>query len=310
MKGNILYRQNEYLETSDIEYNGKHSRFYRLPDGTIRGTAITLTMSMTDYYLFLEHYDVFDFKILDGCYFKRSIGMFDNYINRYKKMKQENKGAKRQLAKLFLNNLYGKMASSTNSSFKVARVIDGVVKFQLVPEFNKKAGYIPVGAAITSYARRFTITAAQANYYGADKRGFVYADTDSIHCDLSPAEIKGVKQHDTDFCCWKCESEWDEAFFTRQKTYIEHIVKSDGANITPRYEIKCAGMNDRCKSLLLSALTGEPCELDDLTEEQREFLTKSLRLEDFDVGLRIPGKLMPKHIKGGVVLIDTTYEMR
>ena len=33
-------------------------------------------------------------------------------------------------------------------------------------------------------------------------------------------------------------------------------------------------------------------------------------LEDFKIGLKIPGKLMPKRIRGGVLLVDTTYEMR
>ena len=31
---------------------------------------------------------------------------------------------------------------------------------------------------------------------------------------------------------------------------------------------------------------------------------------DFKIGLKVPGKLQPKRIKGGIVLKDTTYEMR
>ena len=30
----------------------------------------------------------------------------------------------------------------------------------------------------------------------------------------------------------------------------------------------------------------------------------------FNVGLSVPGKLLPKRIKGGIVLTETTYEMR
>ena len=44
--------------------------------------------------------------------------------------------------------------------------------------------------------------------------------------------------------------------------------------------------------------------------ERKEFLTKERSLKDFDIGLIVPGKLLPKRIKGGVVLGDTTYEMR
>ena len=38
-------------------------------------------------------------------------------------------------------------------------------------------------------------------------------------------------------------------------------------------------------------------------------LTKR-ELEDFKVGLKVPGKLMPKRIRGGVLLVETNYEMR
>ena len=119
----------------------------------------------------------------------------------------ESKDAMRTLAKLFLNSLYGKMASSANSSFKAARLKDDVVVgFYTVKQEEKKRGYIPVGSAITSYARNFTKRAAQKNYHGVDKPGFVYADTDSIHCDLKPGQVEGIKVHNTACCCWKPES--------------------------------------------------------------------------------------------------------
>lgn len=87
---------------------------------------------------------------------------FDKYIDKYRKIKMESEGAVRTLAKLFLNNLYGKMASSPDSSFKVASVKeDGSLTFRVVHQEDKKPGYIAVGSAITSYAREFTIRAAQ-----------------------------------------------------------------------------------------------------------------------------------------------------
>lgn len=177
-----------------------------------------------------------------------------------------------------------------------------------IPEFSKVPGYIPVGSAITSYARNFTIRAAQLNYYGPDKRGFIYADTDSIHCDLEKNELKGVPVHPYDFCNWKLESYWDEAFFTRQKTYIEHVTHEDEKEVEPHYDIKCAGMPDKCKKLFEKSVRGEMEE--GLTEEEREFLSTRRTLEDFNVGLKVPGKLQPKRINGGIVLLDGTYEMR
>lgn len=305
IKNSFLYRATEHLKTSDYydRETGLYWSWLRKEDGSRHEMIVELTLTMTDYYLFLEHYNVVDFEILDGCWFWAEVGMFDNYIEKYKQIKINSKGAMRELAKLFLNNLYGKMASNKDSSFKVAHLVDGEIKFYIVTEQNKKAGYIPIGSAITSYARNFTIRAAQKNYYGADKRGFIYADTDSIHLDLSPEEVKGIEEHDTDFCKWKKECEWDEAIFTRQKTYIEHTENG--------YDVKCAGMPDRCKKLFTKSLDDfSMCELDSMSQEDIEFVMQERALNDFKLGLKIHGKLLPKRIKGGVLLTETTYEMR
>lgn len=315
IKNNLMYKPTDMLETSDIfcSNDGKYYNTYHALDGTLKEASVILTLTMTDYQLLLEHYELVDFRIIDGCYFTAVIGLFDSYIEKYKKIKLENKGAKRELAKLFLNNLYGKMASSKDSSFKVAYVKDDKsIGFYTVVAHDKQPGYIPVGAAITSYARNFTIRAAQKNYHGVDKPGFIYADTDSIHCDLQPDEIIGIREHPKNFCCWKLEANWDEAIFTRQKTYIEHIVAEDKIPVDePYYNVKCAGMPDKCKHLFELSMAGyEVKEGDDFTEEEKDFLKTKRTIKDFCVGLRVPGKLLPKRIRGGVLLVDTTYEMR
>lgn len=311
LKHNSLYKGNEFLTTSDVlnpEDGNYYSQYIGL-DGEVKEAIVEMTMTQTDYQLMIEHYNLKDTEILDGAMFKAEIGLFDDYMAKYKKIKQESKGAMRELAKLFLNNLYGKMASSTDSSFKLAYVKEGgVVGFLPVIENNKKPGYIPIGSAITSYARNFTIRAAQKNYHGVDKPGFIYADTDSIHCDLPPDQIQGIKVHPTDFCCWKLESCWDVGTFTRQKTYIEHVVKEDLEDCKPYYNVKCAGMPQRCKDLFVMSLSGEIN--GELNEEEREFVSQRRTLQDFHKGLVVPSSLKPKRIKGGILLIDQTYEMR
>ena len=49
---------------------------------------------------------------------------------------------------------------------------------------------------------------------------------------------------------------------------------------------------------------------DDLTEEEKEFVKQKRTIIDFQKGLKVPGKLLPKRILGGIILKDTTYEMR
>lgn len=321
IKRSIYYEPNEALETSDVKSptTGEYYQYYYDKDGNVHDTRVELVLTMTDYQLFLEYYDAVEFEILDGCWFYAMQGMFDDYINAWGEVKRTSKGAKRTEAKLFLNNLYGKFASSTDSSFKVAYLKDDkTIGFKSVIAKDKEPVYIPVGSAVTSYARNFTIRAAQQNYYGKNKRGFIYADTDSIHCDLTAEELKGITVHPTAFCCWKLESSWDIGLFVRQKTYIEHVTHKDLEPIDkPYYNVKCAGMPPRCKDLFMysvSDLTEE--EKEDIikknkySEEAVEFLKTKRKLTDFKQGLKVPCKLMPKRILGGTLLVETTYEMR
>lgn len=321
IKRDKRYRATDMLESSDV-YNkndGKYYSQYYDKDGVLQNTILTMTLTCTDYILLREHYELYDFEILDGCWFYADKGIFDPYINKYKTIKMNNKGAKRTEAKLFLNNLYGKLATSTISSFKYAvESDDGSLVYKVVAENDKTPIFIACGSAITSYSRNFTIRAAQANYHGANKRGFKYADTDSIHCDLEPNEIKGIKVHDTAFCCWKLESCWDEAKFIRQKTYVEHVTKEDLTPIEhPYYNIKCAGMPASCKNLLLASMGEKYVDSDtELVikekdkEKYKDFLKTKRTLDNFEIGLTIPSKLLPMPIKGGVILVETDFTMR
>lgn len=268
-----------------------------------------LIMTQTDFELFKKHYNIKNLKVYGGVYFRAAIGLFDEYINKYKKIKQESRGAMRQLAKLFLNNLYGKFATSTDSSYKmIVLKEDGSLQMGIVEEYSKTPGYIPIGAAITSYARAFTITAAQQNYHPGG-RGFIYADTDSIHCDLLPEEIIGAPEHPTEFCHWKYESYWSEGYFLGAKRYAEKHSYEDGEKVKEeKWDIKCAGMSDHCKNLFIASIENEECS--DLTEEERQFVNTNRDITDFKVGLVIPGMLKARQIPGGILLVSCPYTMR
>lgn len=309
IKNSAMYKPNEWLENSLID--GKY-REIPGPDGMIDST-VDLYVTMSDWELIKEQYDLWDTEIIGGCWFRAKIGIFDDYIDKFAKIKKEAKDkCTRTIAKLFLNNLYGKMAMSTDSSFKFAEPCDDSFVFHDIHANDKRPGYIPCGSAITSYARCFTIRAAQSNYYGKNKPGFRYADTDSIHCDIPPEKIVGIKVHDKDFCCWKLESCWDSAVFVRQKTYIEHVTYNDLVTVDPYYDIKACGMPAKSKSLLLASMTGNAKMSDCKTVEELQFLFSGGKriirnYDDFTVGLKVPGKLRPVRIPGGVVLQDTFF---
>ena len=283
IKRNFLYNPTEWLSTSDVKYRGKY--YHELADENGNMTLCRPEMVMThiDFELFLEHYEVTDMEILDGCWFYAYKGIFDEYIDKYMKIKMESKGAKRTEAKLFLNNLYGKLATSDDSSYRIPYIDaeTNALAMELVSERDKAVLDISKGSYVTAYARYFTITHAQKNY-----DAFIYADTDSIHMLDVPAI--DIIEHPTALLCWKNESKWSSGIFLRQKTYAEFIRYEDGEKVDPHWEIKCAGMPESCK---------------------RNFLATH-PITDFKWGIKVPGKLMPKLIPGGTLLVEKEYTLR
>ena len=284
IKKSALYNPREWLQTSDFA----GEPYVSLPTGDLMECRPEMILTCTDWELLQKHYDLKHMEIVDGCYFLATAGMFDPYINKWAAVKMAEKGAKRTIAKLFLNNLYGKMAASDDSSYKVFRIENEKIVAKLYEEHEKKSGYIAVGSAITSYARMFTITAAQKNF-----KHFIYADTDSLHCFCLPDDIVGAPEHPTKFLHWKYESEWDSAIFARQKTYIEHQICEDREPCEPFYNIKCAGMGTAAKKNF---------------EKQLQAGEKTL--EDFHTGLEVTGNLKARIIKGGTLLEEKVYKMR
>lgn len=287
--GDHRFNPREYLTTSkfiqrDFEENPETGHLQ--PSG-----QVTITLTKTDFNLFFRQYNVSHLEYIDLVYFDAVKGIFDRYLNVYRALKLEAKNnVDRTLAKLYMNHLYGKTAASTDSSYKVPYLgADGALKFITRDENAKTPGYIAIGAAITAYAREFTIAAAQANY-----DIFCYADTDSIHCIGKPEDAKGVILHDKNFNCWKCEGIWYHGWFVRAKSYIEVYGEDD-------YLIKCAGMPQNCKDLLAKQFRrNDPrihcCGYEDFTS--------------FRPGITVHGKLTAKQIPGGVLLVPTTFKFK
>ena len=153
------------------------------------------------------------------------------------------------MAKLMLNSLYGKFATSLDTKSKTPYLENGILKFILGESEDKKGLYIPIGSFITSYAREKTIRTSQAikdysiNKYNKDL--YFYSDTDSIHTGLHKEELlKFCDIDDVRLGAWKVENEFRKAKFIRQKCYLEDILNEK----TGEYEIKitCAGMPKTC----------------------------------------------------------------
>ena len=247
-KTNMYFNSTEYIERT----NG----------------MLTMYVTNIDLEIIKEQYDILDIEYINGFKFKSINGIFCEYIDKYMEMKKNNTGAKRQLAKLMLNNLYGKFASNPKTQAKIPYLNEsGEVEYKTITAEDKEPVYTPVGIFITSYARSRIQRTAQSVYFR-----FCYCDTDSIH--IINKDIPNIDIDDKELGKWALESTFVRARFLRAKTYIEEY--PDGS-----LNVKCAGLPDNLKEL---------CNFD-----------------NFKTGLTLHGKLLPKRYEGGVILEETDF---
>ena len=88
---------------------------------------------------------------------------------------------------------------------------------------------------------------------------------------------------------------------------VDESAKSCRASV-PDHQLSLAIGNKGQNARLAAKLTG--WKIDVKSEEEEDFISEPLTMNDFKEGLKIPSKLLPRRIKGGVVLVDTTYEIR
>lgn len=252
IRNHSQFIQTQYLESSNDE-------------------IVELVLTSVDLKLFLKHYDTYNLEYQDGYMFKGSDKFFIDYIDHWGHIKETTTGAEKLIAKLMLNSLYGKFASSTKRKNKTPYLKDdGVVGFMFDVEVQIKPIYTGVSAFITSYGREITIGSAQANY---DR--FIYCDTDSLHL-VGYEHPDNIKLHKTKLGYWDFETQFVDSKYLRAKTYMQYYNNS--------WHITCAGMPEKLHS--------------------------QVTWDNFKIGTRYKGKLRHTHTKGGVVLLDSDFVIR
>lgn len=280
IKHSAFFRQNEYITSS-------HGRDY------------VLCMTSVDLEIFLEHYDVYGIEWLHGYMFHGAAGMFKSYIDKWTEIKikadLEGNNGMRTLAKLMLNALYGRFGLNPNCTRKVPLLADdGIIQYVTGDPEQRDPVYIPMAAFITAYARKKTITSAQSVY---DR--FIYADTDSLH--LVGTQLPDLEIHDTKLGAWKHESTFDRARFLRQKCYIEHWTMHKN-KATDTNNITCAGLPKNCIYA---------CEVIRIRKLRACAIRyKRIDFSNFYTGMKCFGKLVPRHVVGGVVLFSTDFTIK
>ena len=254
LKNSFLFNPTDYIESS-------------------LNQEIEMVLTNVDLALIFNQYKVTKIKYIDGYYFRKYKGYFDSHIDTQMAIKERAKGGERYVAKLRMNTVYGKTATSPYKKSKVPHLEDDVIKFTYSEEKVEEPEYTALAVFITSWARHDIIKDAQNNY---DR--FIYCDTDSLHMfKREDGQEPNLPIHQTHLGFYKKEHDVIKSTFLRSKTYIEQYPNGD-------IEIKCAGASPEVK--------------------------KGMNFDNFKVGMTFEGKLAPKQVKGGCVLVKTTFTIK
>lgn len=231
-----------------------------------------VVLTSIDFEMLRENY-ILDYKFLRGYKWRYSDPeLFKSYVDYWGARKMSDTGGKRQIDKLMLNSSYGKCGINPKRKRKkaVMSIDDNRVEYPVLPTETAPCNNVAIAAFVTAYARRELLRGVNAS------TGFCYCDTDSVHL----ATIDGVQPsfcgrvHPVELGAWKEESRFKRARYVRQKTYIEE--REDGT-----MEVKACGMPENVKS--------------------------QVTWENFRIGARYPGKLLPIVRPGGIDLTEVDF---
>lgn len=230
-------------------------------------------------------------KYIDFYEFEGSSQLFDTYIDKYMDMKiqasKDGDKGKRQIAKLFLNNGYGKYGQNNDCYRKTPNLKDDILEFTSVKGDERATIYSPVAAFVTSYAREYTIKSCMQNI---DR--LLYCDTDSMHL-IGDTDPNGIYVDDNALGAWKLENTFVQGKYLRQKTYIETDSKGE-------YHITAGGF---VKSIYING-----------KRYSRDYYFQhilNLKIENFKKGLVVPnGRQTARQMKGGIQIVNSDFTIR
>lgn len=235
LRNSVNFNGREFIESN---YNEKYDCYE------------TYTLILTNVHLkdFFNNYDVDGIEYLGGFCFKGTHGLFSSFINKWYKIKQENSGVVKLVAKLILNSCYGKFASNPVRSFRhISLLENGILdinKYDFEGEeinYFENAIYTVMGSFITAYAREDLLNMLHQNF---DR--WLYCDTDSAHL-LGFDDAKGDKldiNNTGELGLWKRECYFTDSKFLGAKRYAENETeyKTDKDEIVSKWGIKCCGL--------------------------------------------------------------------
>ena len=246
------------------------------------GEMRELILTKPDLERLLEDYDIYEIKYIQGYKFLASNSLFKKYVMHFYELKETSeKGAKRELYKIFLNSLYGKFAMMCERQQAYPTMDDGVMKFKRGEVEEVPPIYTAVASFITSWARKKLIDGIYANL-----DNFIYCDTDSMHL-LTPAKDISLGKELGDFD-------------------LENGKYIDGIPKTEIYLAKYLGQ----KCYMLCTEKGEIKKIAGAPDKVKEEININNFEIDFTSNPSEYPKYRMKNVDGGVLLIPTSFTIK
>lgn len=305
---NIQIRESDNFKATVYQKNNMYFnnelREYRYEECVFTFTNIQLER-------FLKSYDTpLGIEYIEGYAFKGSYGLFDEYVDTFMKLKEVGKGARRAIAKLMQNALYGKYGTNPQREERIVQFNEGVFSTTNrddegnLLEYLSDSVYLPMASFITAYAREVLIE----NANGVFER-FLYCDTDSIH--ILNYEIPKIPIHDSKLGYWKLEGKFIDAKYIGAKRYAELMLEDDGSS---KWDIKCCGVSTEIIGKLDDINVFTNCEYSSkqLDKMLDNFYKKDdiYYYKDKECTIKVKGLLRSKkklYVKGGVLIQEQPY---
>lgn len=249
------------------------------------GRLIRLVLTSLDLERLKKDYNIHEIHYLQGYMFQASTDLFKEYVMKFFLLKEQSKGAKKMLYKIYLNSLYGKFAMATERSQAYPEIVDGANKYIKTEKEIVDATYTAVACFITSWARNKLLEGIYKNI-----KQFVYCDTDSIHL-LKPAvglnEGKQLGQ------------------FAIEHGYYENKIAKTNVTIGKYLGQKCYILAEKKdgKTIEIKKVAGAPSKV----KEQINF--KNFKY-NFSSDANLYPKYRVKNVRGGVVLVPTSFTIK
>lgn len=161
--------------------------------------VVTMPVTNVDWETLSENYDMHVWEHVGGWKFRKSHGLYYNYVDKWFHVKQTTTGERRQMAKLLLNSLVGKFGASLYRPLLHPKPsVDGGVDFTVdKPESANSLAWLPTAAYVNAYGRQILSRAMNAN-----TDHVLYADTDGMILEGLDAPI-GIETDDQKLGAWK-----------------------------------------------------------------------------------------------------------